>query len=68
VDAAQLDDARNGKGHSIMAQGESRSSMDQETSPPQYSFTRETMSSIAASTAARGMSFTPSIVKSTLRA
>jgi len=53
--------------HCIIVQGWSRSSMDQETSPPQYSFTREASSRMAASTAAPSMSFAPSMVKSALR-
>ena len=40
--------------------------MDQQTSPPQYSLTRETSSSIAAWTAVRSMSFTPSVVSRAL--
>ena len=41
--------------------------MDQETSPPQCSLTRETNSSIAASMAVAPMSFTPSVVRRALR-
>jgi len=67
VDAAQPGDDRAGHAHSITAQGWSRSSIDQETSPPQYSLTKETSSCIAASMAVRPMSFTPSMVKSVFR-
>jgi len=41
--------------------------MDHETSPPQYSLTRDTSSSMAASTASRVIPCTPSMVSSALR-